>query len=504
MKPPRLLGSYFLTAPVNALRGAVVTQRNRRAAARLDAKPKEPLRHRVRSLGEGDAGIEKLLRALDVGLAEDAGEIVDALARQLKATLATQTGSQRAATLPAICEALVRSGQHDAALAHARAHRRDLLSTVRGVNVLTSLDDPSVIPTEIRLPNGRFNMALLQRQLDHHALDAVGLERLVAKHPLATFEQPELCLLSHQAEQTRRPQLADAALAAYFASEGVRGPHRDAQGIAGYGLPSRRSRPRADAPLISVLVAAFNAQHTVVPAIESLLAQDHGRVEVLICDDGSTDDTVPLLRSRYANEPAVRLYSSSVNQGPYNIRNALLAEATGQIIAYHDADDLALPTRLGSQLAALRATSADACFTSWVRVRPSGIIQVFRDQGVRRLSLISLMAHRRVIDSLGGFRSARFAADREFHLRLVDAPSIRIARVRAPQLLGLWSPQSLTQARGSESLANGFRSLPRRAYAAAVFQQRVLGQERVSDADIDAVLREHAAYIPPAGIHRIS
>ena len=37
MKPPGSLGSYFLTAPVNALRGAVVTQRNRRAAARLDA-----------------------------------------------------------------------------------------------------------------------------------------------------------------------------------------------------------------------------------------------------------------------------------------------------------------------------------------------------------------------------------------------------------------------------------------------------------------------------------
>ena len=193
-----------------------------------------------------------------------------------------------------------------------------------------------------------------------------------------------------------------------------------------------------------------------------------------------------------------------MHQGPYNIRNALLPEAKGQIIAYHDADDLALPSRISSQLNALRAGSANVCFTNWVRVRPSGVIQVFRDQGVRRLSLISLMAHRGVIESLGGFRSARFAADREFFLRLMDSPAVRLTRVRAPRVLGLWSSQSLTQASGSESLANGFRALPRRAYAAAVFEQRLLGRERVSDEQVDAVLRKHGAYVAPAPIERVT
>ena len=174
-----------------------------------------------------------------------------------------------------------------------------------------------------------------------------------------------------------------------------------------------------------------------------------------------------------------------MNQGPYNIRNALLPEAKGQIIAYHDADDLALPSRISSQLNALRAESANACFTNWVRVRPSGVVQVFRDQGVRRLSLISLMAHRAVIESLGGFRSARFAADREFYLRLTDSPVVRMTRVRAPRVLGLWSSQSLTQASGSESLASGFRALPRRAYAAAVFEQRLLGTIFTTDVPIN-------------------
>lgn len=503
MKVPAL-ASYWLTTPVGAVRRTVVTQRDRRAAARAAGKPVAALLERVQRLSEGEGGTTRLTRAFDLALSEDAGVVCDALGQQLEAMLPTLSAAQRRAIVPAVCEWLVRGGERERVLAHARRFRTELEQTVRGVNVLTSLEDPGVAPSSHRLPNGHFNLALLQGQLDRGELSADSLARLLATRPLATLRQPELCLLTHQAEQTRDPVLADAALRAYFTSQGVEAPTRRAQGIAGYRFRDAPRSGETGSPLVSVLVAAFNAQHTVLPAIDSLLAQDHPDLEVLVCDDGSRDDTVALLKSRYAGDRRVRLYTSTANQGPYNIRNALLPEARGQIIAYHDADDLALPSRISSQLKALRAESADACFTNWVRVRPSGVIQVFRDQGVRRLSLVSLMAHRSVVESLGGFRSARFAADQEFYLRLLDPPAIRVARVRAPQVLGLWSSQSLTQASGSESLASGFRALPRRAYAAAVFEQRLLGRERVSDAHVDTVLREHGAYVAPSPIERLT
>lgn len=490
--------------PLSAVRRAVVSRRDQRAEVRMAKKPGATLRERVTSLADMEPGSGRVVRAFDLGLAEEAGPACDALGQQLAATLPSLGSVQRAEVLPALCEWLVRGGQHHEALAHARQYRAELEQSVRGVNVLTSLGDASVEPASHRLPNGHFNLALLQARLDRGDLDATGLARMVAKEPLATLRQPELCLLTHQAEQTRRPALADAALRAYFSSQGVQTPQRDPQGIAGYRFGDAPHTDLMGGPLVSILVAAFNAQHTVIPAIDSLLAQDYPHLEVLVCDDGSRDDTVALLKTRYATDPRVRLYASTLNQGPYNIRNALLPEAKGAIIAYHDADDLAFPTRLSSQLRAMRVGAADACFTSWVRVRPSGVIQVFRDQGVRRLSLISLMAHRTVIESLGGFRSARFAADREFYLRLTDSPSVRLARVRTPQILGLWSSQSLTQASGSESLASGFRALPRRAYAAAVFEQRILGRDRISDAQVDDVLREQGAYIAPAPIRALT
>lgn len=504
MKVPAL-ASYWLTPPVGAVRRTVVTRRDRRAAARAAGEPTTATLHeRVRRLSEGEAGPARLLRAFELALEEEAGVVCDALGQQLESTLSTLSATHRSAVLPAVCEWRVRCGEREGVLALARRYHTELERTVRGVNLLTSLDDPGVAPQRHELPNGHFNLALLQGRLDRRELQADALARLLATHPLATLRQPELCLLTHQAEQTRDPVLADAALRAYFSSQGVETPVRHPHGVAGYRFLDVPRRGESGGPLVSVLVASFNSQHTVLQAIDSLLAQDHQNLEVLICDDASGDDTVTLLKQRYAGDRRVRLYSSTVNQGPYNIRNALLPEAKGQIIAYHDADDLALPSRISSQLNALRAESANACFTNWVRVRPSGVVQVFRDQGVRRLSLISLMAHRAVIESLGGFRSARFAADREFYLRLTDSPVVRMTRVRAPRVLGLWSSQSLTQASGSESLASGFRALPRRAYAAAVFEQRLLGRERVSDAQVDAVLREHGAYAEPAPIERVT
>lgn len=503
MKVPAL-ASYWLTPPVGAVRRTLVAGRDRRAATRAAGAPAATLHERVRRLSEVEGGHARLARAFDLALVEEAGPACDALGRQLEAMLPGLAAADRSAIVPALCEWRIRCGERQRVLAHAGRYRAELERTVRGVNVLTGLEEPGVAPSGHRLPNGHFNIALLQGQLDRGELQADALTRLLATRPLATLRQPEMCLLTHQAEQTRDPVLADAALRAYFTAQGVEAPTRGAQGIAGYRFRDVPRSRETGGPLVSILVAAFNAQQTVLAAIDSLLAQDHADLEVLICDDGSRDDTVALLKSRYASDRRVRLYTSAANQGPYNIRNALLPEARGQIIAYHDADDLALPSRISSQLKALRAASADACFTNWVRVRPSGVIQVFRDQGVRRLSLISLMARRTVIESLGGFRSARFAADREFYLRLADSPAVRVARVRAPQVLGLWSSQSLTQASGSESLASGFRALPRRAYAAAVFEQRLLGRERVSDADVDAVLREHGAYVPPAPIERVT
>jgi glycosyltransferase involved in cell wall biosynthesis len=103
---------------------------------------------------------------------------------------------------------------------------------------------------------------------------------------------------------------------------------------------------------ISVIIPSYNAAGFIAETIESVLAQTRRADQVLIIDDGSKDDTVAVA-SRYA--PAVEVISQ-VNAGPAAARNHGLDRATGDLIAFLDADDLWLPEKLARQEAFLLAS----------------------------------------------------------------------------------------------------------------------------------------------------
>ena len=102
---------------------------------------------------------------------------------------------------------------------------------------------------------------------------------------------------------------------------------------------------------VSVLIPTYNRRDYVVAAIESVLAQDVTDHEVIVVDDGSTDDTCALLQP-YAT--TVRLIRTA-NQGPALARNVGMQAARGDYIAFLDSDDLYYPYKLGLQAALLDA-----------------------------------------------------------------------------------------------------------------------------------------------------
>lgn len=104
----------------------------------------------------------------------------------------------------------------------------------------------------------------------------------------------------------------------------------------------------ADAPLISVLMPAYNAQRYLRQAVDSVLAQTCRDFEFLIIDDGSTDDTPAILAEYAAKDPRIRIKTSK-NQGVSNALNEALKLAQGQYVARMDADDVSLPTRFEKQ-----------------------------------------------------------------------------------------------------------------------------------------------------------
>lgn len=94
-------------------------------------------------------------------------------------------------------------------------------------------------------------------------------------------------------------------------------------------------------------MAAYNAEKYIKQAISSILNQSFEDFELLIVNDGSTDQTVAAVRS--FDDPRIRLIHNESNQGLVFTRNRVLEEARGEFIAVLDSDDIAVPERLQVQ-----------------------------------------------------------------------------------------------------------------------------------------------------------
>jgi glycosyltransferase involved in cell wall biosynthesis len=113
---------------------------------------------------------------------------------------------------------------------------------------------------------------------------------------------------------------------------------------------------------VSVVIPAYNAERTIGDAIESVLAQNCDSSEVIVVNDGSTDSTADILERyrgliRVVNQP---------NRGPSTARNAGVAQARGKYVAFLDSDDLWLPSKLDTMVAALeQRPSATLAFSEY-------------------------------------------------------------------------------------------------------------------------------------------
>ncbi len=103
--------------------------------------------------------------------------------------------------------------------------------------------------------------------------------------------------------------------------------------------------------LVSVIIPTYNRAAICKAAVESVLAQTHGNVEVIVVDDGSTDNTRDVISGL---DKRVR-YISQANAGVSAARNTGLKAATGDYIAFLDSDDSWLPWKLEAQLSVLQA-----------------------------------------------------------------------------------------------------------------------------------------------------
>lgn len=118
-------------------------------------------------------------------------------------------------------------------------------------------------------------------------------------------------------------------------------------------------------PLISVALPVYNGEKYLEEAIDSILAQTCADFELIIIDDGSTDDSLKILREYEKRDSRIHLISRE-NKNLVATLNQIISLARGKWIARMDQDDIALPHRFARQLEWLEQTEADIC-GSWVQ-----------------------------------------------------------------------------------------------------------------------------------------
>lgn len=129
--------------------------------------------------------------------------------------------------------------------------------------------------------------------------------------------------------------------------------------------------PRAETPLVSVVMPAFNVAWCVRRAIDSVLTQTYLRHEIIVIDDGSTDDTASVLAS-YGDR--IRVISQT-NRGMSAARNRGIDAARGTLVAFLDADDYWLSEKLARQVELLqRRPEVGFCSTAASVVNPEGAV----------------------------------------------------------------------------------------------------------------------------------
>ena len=109
-------------------------------------------------------------------------------------------------------------------------------------------------------------------------------------------------------------------------------------------------------PTVSVLMPVYNAQLYLVEAIDSILSQSYSDWELVIVNDGSTDDSESII-ARYKADPRIKYYDNSTNLGLIATLNKGIDLCRGRYIARMDADDISMPERLQQQFGFLEAHS---------------------------------------------------------------------------------------------------------------------------------------------------
>jgi len=131
------------------------------------------------------------------------------------------------------------------------------------------------------------------------------------------------------------------------------------------------------APVVSVLLTAYNREDYLAASIESVLGQTFGDFELIITDDCSSDRSLAIARDFEARDARIRVHANERNLGDYGNRNFAASLARGEFLKFHDSDDIMYPHCLEVMVRAMRSEPRAGFGLSIHRAWPGGPAPMF-------------------------------------------------------------------------------------------------------------------------------
>jgi len=147
----------------------------------------------------------------------------------------------------------------------------------------------------------------------------------------------------------------------------------------------------ASPPLVSIITPAYNAAGFISDAIESVRNQTYPHWEMVVADDGSSDQTAKIVADWAKQDTRIKLLQLSERGGVSRARNTSIAQAKGEYLSFLDSDDLWLPRKLEVQVAYMTRTGAAVCCSQYRRISSESPIEGHLIEVPKRITYTMLL-----------------------------------------------------------------------------------------------------------------
>ena len=210
----------------------------------------------------------------------------------------------------------------------------------------------------------------------------------------------------------------------------------DEHGSATLDSIKTQATPReVDGPLVSVIVPTYEGADRIETALKSLTLQTWANLEIIVVDDGSSEQNNERLRDVCARYPEVQLLELTENKGAYTARNAGLQKCKGEFITVHDDDDWSHARKIQAQVEHLLEHEGIIANTTG-HIRSTTDLRFVRINSTPTLiqnNFSSLMFRKQIFDQVGQWDDVNRGGDEEFKNRVIAATGSKIPQVgKAP------------------------------------------------------------------------